>query len=552
MNMTERRPDLQDPPTEETVSDETVTDTAVTDTIEAAPSKGLVEDRERQRVEDLLAQLERDIEAGKLKPANKRATSIVRSLEKAGGKLPDQLGERYRQLSEQLKELKDWHGFATRPKREALCDQMEALKDESVLHPAEKARAIKELQDAWKALGPSDSIQDQKLWARFSAAADVAFAPCAEYFGEQREQRENNLRVREEICAQLEAFVAGIDWEQCDWKGTQKILDRAKQEWRSLNEVPRSRQKKLQARFDDVMEEITRRVREEEQRNHDIKSDLIAQVRALVASEEIAVAERIQRTKQIQNQWRQVGITQRRRDQKLWKAFRTQCDQVFELRETEAREQRANADKLLAAAREAINVLRVLTDADDVTPTHINAQRDAVKALRIEDKAIMGALAKETRRAHQVIEQRAHASARERLSEAKRKSHLCEQVELGVMDREAALSAWESEVALEPHVEALLCDRRDGQIMASNESAQRLCVRMEILAGLESPADAQALRLEYQVDRLNRELSQGQKETRGVTEQAEALLLDWFATPLSDEPLKQRFEHATLKVLGTI
>ena len=87
------------------------------------------------------------------------------------------------------------------------------------------------------------------------------------------------------------------------------------------------------------------------------------------------------------------------------------------------------------------------------------------------------------------------------------------------------------------------------------KEAQMLCVGMELLAGIDSPAEAQPFILEYQVSRLNKGLSRREKETRSPDEQKKAMQLDWYCLgPLPTESvddLSQRFEFAAAKLEGT-
>jgi hypothetical protein len=52
----------------------------------------------------------------------------------------------------------------------------------------------------------------------------------------------------------------------------------------------------------------------------------------------------------------------------------------------------------------------------------------------------------------------------------------------------------------------------------------------------------------YQVQRLNRELSQGVKETRSEQEQVRELLMSWFATKAKADNLDARFQQVAIKL----
>ena len=77
----------------------------------------------------------------------------------------------------------------------------------------------------------------------------------------------------------------------------------------------------------------------------------------------------------------------------------------------------------------------------------------------------------------------------------------CQQLDSG-----ATLEA-DSSVTLSKQLQSALDNRSDKAI----EEQDRLLIRLEILADLPSPEASQGARMQYQVERLNRELSQGQK-----------------------------------------
>ncbi|MFT4852508.1 MAG: exonuclease SbcC, partial [Bacteroidia bacterium] len=82
-------------------------------------------------------------------------------------------------------------------------------------------------------------------------------------------------------------------------------------------------------------------------------------------------------------------------------------------------------------------------------------------------------------------------------------------------------------------------------------TAQALCVRIELLAGLDSPPEAQQRRMQYQVERLKRELSQGIKETRTPDEQLREIQIAWYclgSLSSGSENLFTRFQHAEAKL----
>lgn len=516
-----------------------------------------------QKFQDQLDQLDAEIQKGRLKAAKKLESALLKSMESANVSKKHQ--ERFTALSIQLRELKDWQGFATAQKRRELCEKMETLRDDETIHPREKANAIKELQDSWKALGPSDSRENQRLWSRFKAAGDAAFEPCASYFEEQNKLREQNLRERERICESLELYLEQNDWGNPDWKGVNNVIHQAKDEWRRFQDVPNAARKKIQKRFSRVMDQLENKLKEEERRNETKKEELIQRVKSLLESDS-PVGQLVAETKKIQSEWKEVGITRRAADQKLWKEFRAQCDLVFARRDQERSAQRESTNEQHKVAQAVIDELKSLMSRDDpLEKNELNQIRGQFKRIKLDRTG--SHLEKEFNRlikeAESLIKQQLKAGEMQMISELKRKAVICSRLETGDISAEEAEAQWDSEITIETDLAEQLDHRRrlaasggfDAERLAKNqEAAELICVRMEILAGLESPPEASERRMQYQVERLNRGLSQGEKETRSPEAQLRDLQRSWYCLgPVAENGarLDQRFRAAEAVLEGT-
>jgi hypothetical protein len=524
-----------------------------------------------------LDQLEQAIESGALKKADKLFKEAQRNATQITTTTFQQ--ERISKLSVQLRELRDWQGYATNPKREELCAKMEALLTEE-LHPRDKADRIRALQQDWKTLGASHSYRSQKLWHRFKHAADHAYQPCQIFFKEQEKQRQQNLEERKVICTQLESFLDQSDWDNVNWKGVADIIHAAKKEWRRFENINRSKRKSIQNRFYKVLDQLQAKLLTEQNRNRDQKKALIEEIKLLV-DESVELTTAIHRTKELQQQWKQVGITQTRADQSLWKEFRSYCDQVFDRR---SKQVQSAKEQELSSCKEAEDLCRNLEIAannkepatDAVSNSTLNQARRAFDSIDLPQRA-RTSLRERFARACTTYEgslKRQKISQRQASTgELRRRAALCLTMESSPSDSDidCAKQAWQGEdrKELPQEMEERISQRWDlAQAIAAAppadlaelqqstlKEAQMLCVGMELLAGIDSPAEAQPFILEYQVSRLNKGLSRREKETRSPDEQKKAMQLDWYCLgPLPTESvadLSQRFEFAAAKLEGT-
>jgi len=444
-----------------------------------------------------------------------------------------------------LAELKDWQTFATTPKREALVEAMTALATEPLPAP-EQADRIKALRRDWQALGPVTQAVDGRLADRFNAEAEKAFETCRAYFAELGEQRKANLAERQRICDQLERYLAETDWHNADMKAAERIMRTARDEFRRFHPVDRNPGKAVERRFEKLQGELHQRVKAEWDRNLAAKEALVAEAEALAAGD-APVAEKVDGAKALQRRWREVGVTPRRPDQRLWQAFRAACDSIFSARD----ERRQAADAALEADLER------LSGALDEFERLLDSAT-AASASEAELRGFLNATADLDRlpppRRRPLAERRRDLQARYRqLLEAARLQAVREQ--LGAMARwDTEVSAAESagnttEVAPPEGLPAAAAQARaatSGEPVAA-ETLRRLTVRAELIAGLDSPAADESLRLELQVERLQAGLSGG-----GSEESAAALAEAWCRLGPKDaaaDPLRERFFRALDKLL---
>ena len=234
------------------------------------------------------------------------------------------------ELGARVRELREWRTYAQAPQRESLCQQIEALAD-NPLEPHDQMQAVKSLRDQWNQLGPADTRRDRDLRRRFDRAAERAFEPCRIYFKEQAERRAFNLEQRQAIVAALEGFLDNNDWDNADWRGVERILRQARNEWREYHPVDRKAGRQLTSRFEELAGAIHALLKQEWDRNIEKKEAIVADAIAIRESGD-RVTDQAESMKGLQRRWKAVGPLPRRADQRLWKQFREQCDQVFEAR----------------------------------------------------------------------------------------------------------------------------------------------------------------------------------------------------------------------------
>lgn len=491
-----------------------------------------------------LSLFENAINEGHLKKAKQLQTSIRKALSNISEGAANTAMQAFQALLARFDELNDWQGFAAQPKMEQLCDEMEALQ-ESTLDAKTLAETIHMLQEQWKALGSlSDNKQQQQLWNRFKKAADIAYLPCKAYYQELAELRIYNQQQREAICSQLEAFYEQNDWQQTDWKAIQNLLDHANSEIKKFSPVNNEVQKNLHSRYQQINKQIYGKLIEHYQANAELKTQLIDEVNQLLNLEDIAQS--IDSCKAIQEKWKQIPSAGRS-ESGLWKSFRSACDSIFERRnqESQARKQQIN-DAIEQANHLMDQASHLSSRFQQDSLTQLSALQQQVLALELPTKI---------KQQHQTqltsIQQQIKTGIEQDKQQAQlQKWHNAQQLALQISEAELNGNA----TALLPQVENTSLPNQaldsfkqrlgNTDSGASTDQLRKLCLELEIVLAIDSPASEQSDRMAMQVQRLQQNMGQTLPST---TEQVINLQCKWFGLKAASQEhlsLQKRFFDA--------
>lgn len=508
-----------------------------------------------------------------------RAAGMRRAIEEklAGAPpLPANLAKQLQLLDKQLDELKDWKSFSVTPKRAELIEEMESLVGAS-MDPLALAERIKSLQDEWRTLSKGAGESFEADWQRFQEAARKAYQPCSEYFAAQALVREENLRRRDALLARFTAFEAGHDWEQPDWRAVIRALLEMKQEWRRCSPVDRGAGKPQQQKFAALTASLQGRLDAEYARNLKQKEALIERAQALLASDDGRKA--IDAVKELQQQWRAVGPVPREADQRLWGEFRQHSDAVFQKRQQDFAAYTAGLENNKAQAIalcEQIEKIAALEGAELLARAgELGKLRNAFEALGEFPRADTRELRS---RLDQGLERCGASVARQRALDAEHAwndlfeaaNHIrayrlavARRLDTSLLDtlKETA----ETYIASVQHwpksgfdaLKQALAAERSADFEANEAALKMLCIRAEILTDMPTPPQDQALRREYQLQRLVQGMGQRLKADEM---QWDAMAIEWVGVgPVEEEaykPLLQRFrrcrEQANSRVEGRL
>jgi len=530
---------------------------------------------------------------GNLARAKQFCERVEKGLRQFEGKELAALEERYEEARKTLGDMGDWKNFATEPKYVALCEAMERLVT-SKLHPDKRSSEMKALQQQWKKLGNSD-ISDL-YWPRFKEAADKVYQPCAEFFDKRHELRKTNLEQRQQYVTQMQQLFEATDWDnQPDYKAVQASMRSISDHFTAIKDVERGAGEKQWKQFKTFKDQVTARLDAVYEANIKLKHQLIEQAEVLAQAE--AKEENLAKLKALQTRWKQVGITKRNQDQKAWTQFKKQGDLAYQKVQALHQGQKEKTDQQINAYRDIIKDIQQLArtakdlaEADQLfsalqakyaelpelplsethgaeskgpdsyrPDSHRSESRRQLAPGQLPEKLAAGIQRDYRKACDQFDECRAriiknkHA---QQIDALRQKAALCVlQEALGESPPAEKLQQiaqqWE---AIELH-DAILSRRIEQRRKSAQAAIDRaaigaerrmLCLQLEIAMGAPSPAEDKALRMQYQLEQMNKK-GLGQ-QTENSAERLEALELDWLcmpgAEPKLQKELDERFQRA--------
>jgi hypothetical protein len=494
---------------------------------------------------------------GDIRKARHELSATTKAADAYSGKERKVLIERLEMAAEIVSKMSDWQDFAIEPKLIELCVAMEGLVD-STTPPDKLAQEITKLQSRWKSLGHTDISDDH--WLRFKAAADLAYAPCAIFFEQRKVRQKNNLAKREPLVTQIEKILTETDWDNNpDYKGVELGLRRVNEEWRKIKDVERHAGQKQWDRLSAIRASIYQHLDPVYDANIEQKHQLIKQVIAL--TEGVVVENSLDKLKLFQTRWQAVGVTRRKQDQEAWVSFRAAGDSLFEKINAQRNEKRIAEDQQISAYKDIVREIHSLATSAS-TLADADAEYEAL-TLRYKSlpplpknlpEKLIERLASDFRRSEE-----AYSKAHERIIQANKdgaieklryKAGLCGQLEVAVSNNsDSEITALEKQLQAIEIEDKALRTRFESRIDAvpikdktgANSARRRLCIDLEILLDVPSPAEDQALRMQIQLDRM-KNIGIGQAPIDAKSELAE-LTLDWFCLPGAEPEIQDLLER---------
>ncbi len=257
------------------------------------------------------------------------------------------INKKYQNHFEQLKEQQKENLAA----KTNLCEQAEGIAGEIANDSKEwnvLTKKIEDLQAKWKTIGFASKKENQKIYDRFRAACDKFFNAKREYYTKFKDVMLENLKKKEDLCAQAEQLKESTDWK----KATDQFIN-LQRVWKQVGPVARKQSEAVWKRFraacDEFFEKKSQHFGSEEsgyQENLAAKIALIEEVKAYVSSSDME--ENKNALNEFLSKWNRIGFVPMKEKAGIVKEFNDALDTHFkELRDKDSERRMGRLAKMI-------------------------------------------------------------------------------------------------------------------------------------------------------------------------------------------------------------
>ncbi|QNP48543.1 DUF349 domain-containing protein [Diaphorobacter aerolatus] len=342
-------------------------------------------------VREALAKLEQETAEGHGK-ASIGAAAALRTVLKANGRHVD--GELEQKVNAALiaaGELEGWQRWSADQVREDLVNRAEALlkrPEGQELGGRKMQETLRQLREQWKA-SDQGAPANHALWKRFDEACNAAHKVVEDWLDKVRAEAAEHKGARMALVEEVKAWTAAHA-ASTDWKAMSRALHQFSERWRNGGHVSEKVFAELQPLWKQVFGDAARPLETEQKQSLDRRQAMIQESAELSAAPML----RIDAVKALQQRWQaeaQSVPLDRKREQKLWDAFRKPIDDAFQRKSADRDRQSAELSARDKAVLDAAKALEAANASGDVQA--IRSAMDALDAAMRNSEAANAAAA---------------------------------------------------------------------------------------------------------------------------------------------------------------
>ena len=444
--------------------------------------------------QDLFKQLEEAeklFSNGSIKNAQKLVRDVI-SKTKTFKKVPNALKHKLNFAIGQSRYFDEMSSFATNPKREELISEITKIVSTPLEEPKKQAHLIHDLQTKWQLLDLSSRPASREQWSKFNELCNKGWEPCSEYFDELKAIKINNANQRLKIIEEINLYVSE---NSAKWPEVRTLIQYMRgtfEQWQKFAPVLDKDLNKLKTAYFEAKKPINNYIKKQESNVIAIKESLILKVEAIDGEDGDL---NIKKFNDLKNEWKKAGSAGRKHDNKLWDKFNKSADRLFN-----AKKEVIDAEIVLAE-----NILKDLKDKT-ISTQDAETKLNELKNIR------------KTKEYNNVVSNIKNLK-NEKIKEAKA-SKLSEYNKIFsvINDKKDAT------ISLSKLIEAAISKSINNK-KTDKKALLYSCIKLEILANLESLKKDAALRQQIQLEMLT---SKFNKSNSGDLNDLDSLVINFI------------------------
>jgi len=230
------------------------------------------------------------------------------------------------------KELRDLDLKKNLEHKIIICEKAEELLVEDSVNKSFKL--LQQYHEEWREAGPVPMDKKDEIWDRFKTATDKINERRKEHYVQLQANQQQNYEAKIVLCEKAEEMAAESEGKLKDWQKKTDQINELFKVWKTIGRAPKEQNDEIWARFRKAMDtffnnrrEFLGKLKEQQTNNLNLKIDLCAKAESMKDSTEW------KRTTQglirLQQEWKSIGPVPRRHSEKVWKRFRSACDEFF-------------------------------------------------------------------------------------------------------------------------------------------------------------------------------------------------------------------------------
>ena len=260
-------------------------------------------------------------------------------------------------------DLRDLDFKKNRAAKEQLCLEAEGLFD--LEHIGQALGKLQDLHKQWKRIGPVEPDFREPLWERFTAATQKMHERREVHRKELAERDEERIEGKKAVLEQMEAFSTEGMERHDQWKRATEELEGLFDAFKKLGRVNHPENDELWKRSKDAYRHFQQKKNEHyKEVKKDLKANLEAKEKLVARARELQDSDQWRDTsnelKKLQQDWKAIGVTQKKEGDRVWSEFRSACDHFFQRMKEDRKAYKAKQKDLAAQKMAAVEELKAL------------------------------------------------------------------------------------------------------------------------------------------------------------------------------------------------